>query len=196
MGDGVANDSSQSIVRSGMSIAVLSLVVLAARQTMIYLQHFPRYVGILYDFVLLTLWLANLAKLVQSTSKPAAETQSHTSVDDGSVLNGDGTIATCWAARGIAVGAGAVCVYATRLLLEAVEVVAHGLDTPGDARAHDGEMLHSAMRLKIGPRAEMNPTSLGDDEGYEQRFGHGARAPQVLAYSPVLAFFPENVQDR
>lgn len=191
----VANDS-QSIVRSGMGIAVLSLVVLVARQTMIYLQHYPRYVGILYDLVLVTLWLANLASLVHSASPPAAETQLHTPIDDGSVLNGDGTIATCWAERGIAVGAGAVCVYVTRLLLEAVEAVARGLHPTGVAGAHDGEILQCGLRSKIGIHAEMNPTSLEDGEGYRQRFGHSDRAPQALAYSPVLAFFPENVRSR
>lgn len=182
-------------VISGTGVAVLSLILLFARQMMIYLQQLPRHVGILYDVVLVTVWLAHLAQLVQSVaasvSPPASASASTAAttnpIDDGTVLNSDGTVVPCWAARGVAIGAVAVGVYTTRLVLDILQACSRLCS------GRDRMVLLESGRSKIGTDAEMCATAArgeGRGYGYSERYRDDEGAPQAMAYSPVLAFFP------
>lgn len=100
---------------SGLALAILSLVVLLARIALLQLPRFPRPVGLFYDMLMATLWTLGLAHLVL-----ARETARNLS--NGSVVDTDGVMVTCWRLRGVAIATAAVVFYSGRLLLELFRV--------------------------------------------------------------------------
>ncbi|KAJ3485027.1 hypothetical protein NLG97_g6905 [Lecanicillium saksenae] len=100
-----------SLISSGLALAILSLVVFLARLALLQLPRFPRSIGLLYDMLMATLWILGLAHLVL-----ARETARNLS--NGSVVDTDGVVVTCWRLRGVAMASAAVVFYSGRLLLE------------------------------------------------------------------------------
>ncbi len=152
---------------SGLALAILSGVVLLARVALLPLRHFPRSVGVLYDVLLAVLWSLGLAQLV--SARATARNLSHGDGGGGIVGNTDGVVVTCWRLRGVAVASAAVVFYSGRLLWELCVLFTGNKSTS----------------------AEYRPIQQRDEwEADREKGGVVVHAPQ--AYSPVLAFFPDD----
>ncbi|KAM0744713.1 hypothetical protein ACQRIT_000097 [Beauveria bassiana] len=161
------DEDATSLVTSGLALAILSSVVLLARLALLQLRYFPRFVGLLYDTLMACLWALGLA---QQLVRPLATARN---LSAGGLVVGDtdGVVLTCWRVRGAAVAATATAFYAGRLLFEFI-FIWNGRAPPNDYRLiqqDDNEWW--AMEKEDVETAALYP-------------------PQ--AYSPVLAFFPDD----
>ncbi|OAA72864.1 hypothetical protein LEL_08648 [Akanthomyces lecanii RCEF 1005] len=160
-----------SLLSSGLALAILSDVVLLARLALLQLRYFPRFVGLLYDLLMAVLWILGLAHLV--LARGAAGTARNLSNGGGLVdTDGDSVVVDCWRLRGVAVSTAAALFYGGRLLWELFAIFAHsGAPTTTEYRSIQQDEWEEEDREK----------------------GRGVavvHAPQ--AYSPVLAFFPDD----
>lgn len=164
---------SDSLLSSGLALAILSDIVLLARLALLQLRYFPRFVGLLYDLLMATLWILGLAHLALASG--AAGTARDLS-DGGSSLvdtDGDSVVVGCWRARGVAVSTAAALFYSGRMLWELFAIFAHG----------NAPMMNTEHR----------PIQQDEWEQEALEKGRGVavvHSPQ--AYSPVLAFFPSD----
>ncbi|OAA40495.1 hypothetical protein BBO_06079 [Beauveria brongniartii RCEF 3172] len=160
-------DDATSLVTSGLALAILSSVVLLARLAMLQLRYFPRFVGLLYDTLMACLWALGLA---QQLVRPLATARN---LSAGGLVVGDtdGVVLTCWRVRGAAVAATATAFYAGRLLFELI-FIWNGRAPPNDYR----------------------PIQQDDNERWamEKDSVEAAALYPLQAYSPVLAFFPDD----
>lgn len=92
-------------------------------------------------------------------------------LSNGSVVDADGAAVTCWALRGVAVASIATIFYSARLLFETM--AAFDYSRPNDYRT-----------------MQMNETESWAESEKPRVLLATTRAPQ--AYSPVLAFFPDD----
>ncbi|XWW96058.1 hypothetical protein V2A60_004028 [Cordyceps javanica] len=179
-------DEAMSLVSSGLALAILSSVVLLARLALLQLRHFPRSVGLLYDVLMGVLWALGLAQLVLLA--PRATTMRNLSSDSDSdsgggnsvvVDAGDGgrvvILETCWRVRGVALAAAAVALHTGRMLLELALVCLVRRRTARAAPPPSGFPYYRPIE---------------QDDEWEAEKGHWSAPPQ--AYSPVLAFFPDD----
>lgn len=160
---------------SSFALAILTLVVVLARATMLHLRYLPRYATALYDLLLSTLWLLNLAQRVSSSSAtlPAAAGTCRGPGGDST----DGCRTAAAATRSV-ICALAVTLYGGRLVWDVV-VLWSG------ARGSRGVGVASSASLDGGGYRDVEAPDLSAaDEVYR------------AALSPVLAFFPDDMHDK
>ncbi|KAM3509629.1 hypothetical protein MY11210_006229 [Beauveria gryllotalpidicola] len=161
------DEEATSLVTSGLALAILSSVVLLARLALLQLRYFPRFVGLLYDTLMACLWALALA---QQLVQPRATARN---LSAGGLVVGDtdGVVLTCWRVRGAAVAATATAFYAGRLLFELILI--------WNGRA---------------PSNEYRLIQQDDEDGraMEKDDIEAAALYATHAYSPVLAFFPDD----
>ncbi|KPM44817.1 hypothetical protein AK830_g1751 [Neonectria ditissima] len=173
---------SQRLTDSNLAIAILGFVIFLARAIMAHLDYLPRYVNVLYDMLLASLWVVSLAGQASGDFSDLDHTSAHPwYLTRGCARSWEGVRVYCHVAQAsYAVSILAAMLYIGRLLQEAI-LEAYRLGRKHERKwtaVNTVEELEDPEEKYWDAHQESDTTLRVTDEWYD------------TGLSPVLAFFP------